>query len=108
MFVDEVAQSHFGRLPTYGIRLMKTIGGSPHEALTRAIEPLTRDLNKEKPVSSQVFDIYKTFYTYDKTDLKPHVESVDDRPEYWRRERITYNAAYGNERILANLFLPKN
>ncbi len=108
MFVDEDAQSPFGRLPTYGIRLMKNIGGSPPEALTRPIEHLTRDLNKEKPVSSQVFDIYKTFYTYDKTDLKPHVESVDDRPEYWRRERITYNAAYGNERILANLFLPKN
>jgi len=36
------------------------------------------------------------------------VESVDDTPEYWKRERITYNAAYGNERILANLFLPKN
>jgi eukaryotic-like serine/threonine-protein kinase len=108
MFVDEDAQSPFDRLPTYGIRLMKNIGGPPGEALTRPIEHLTRDFTKEKPVSDQVFNIYKAFYTYDKTDLKPHVESVDDTSEYWRRERITYNAAYGNERILANLFLPKN
>ncbi len=108
MFVDEDAQSPFDRRPTYGIRLMKNIGGSPPEALTRPIEHLTRDFTKEKPVSDQVFNIYKAFYAYDKTDLNPHVESVDDTSEYWRRERITYNAAYGNERILANLFLPKN
>ena len=108
MFVDDDAQSPFGRLPTYGIRLMKNINGPSAEALKDPIERLTRDFNKEKPVSDHVFNIYKTFYAYDKTDLKPHVESVDDTPEYWRRERITYNAAYGNERILANLFLPKN
>jgi serine/threonine protein kinase/dienelactone hydrolase len=108
MFVDEDAQSPFDRLPAYGIRLTKNLGGPPAEALTRPIEHLTRDFSKEKPVSDQVFSIYKTFYSYDKTELKPEVESVDDTPEYWRLERITYNAAYGNERILANLFLPKN
>ncbi len=108
MFVDEDAQSPFNRLPTYGIRLMKNIGGPPAEALTRPIEHLARDFTREKPVSNQLFDIYRTFYAYDQTDLKPQVESVDDTSEYWRRERITYNAAYGNERILANLFLPKN
>jgi eukaryotic-like serine/threonine-protein kinase len=108
MFVDDDAQSPFSRLPAYGIRLMKNISGPPIEALTRPIEHLTRDFNKEKPVSDQVFDIYKAFYAYDKTDLKPHMESVDDTTEYWRRERVTYNAAYGNQRIIGNLFLPKN
>ena len=108
MFVDEDAQSPFGRLPSYGIRLMKNLGGPPTDALTRPIEHLTRDFTREKPVSDEVFNIYKAFYAYDKDDLKPHLESVDDTSEYWRRERITYNAAYGNERILANLFLPKN
>jgi len=84
MFVDEDAQSPFGRLPTYGIRLMKNIGGSPPEALTRPIEQLTRDFTKEKPVPDQVFNIYKAFYAYDRTDLQPHVESVDDTSQYWR------------------------
>jgi cephalosporin-C deacetylase-like acetyl esterase len=69
---------------------------------------LTRDYTKEKPASDQVFEIYKSFFAYDKTDLKPEVETIDENPEYWRKEQITYNAAYGNERILARLFVPKN
>ena len=110
MFVDEDAQSPFDRLPTYGFRCVKSLvsGGATAEVLTRPIERLTRDYSKEKPVADPVFEIYKRFFTYDKTDLKPQVESVDESSEYWRRERVTFNAAYGNERILANLFLPKN
>ncbi|HKS94712.1 MAG TPA: protein kinase [Terriglobia bacterium] len=109
MFVDDDAQSPFGRLPTYGFRCMKNLGTGPlAEALTRPIEHLTRDYNKEKPVSDQVFEVYKRFYTYDRTDLKPQVESVDDSSGYCKKERISYAAAYGNERIPAYLFLPKN
>jgi dipeptidyl aminopeptidase/acylaminoacyl peptidase len=76
--------------------------------VTRPVERLTRDYNKEKPASDQVFEVYKRFFAYDKRDLKPQVESVDDSSEYWRKERITFNAAYGNERMVAYLFLPKN
>jgi formylglycine-generating enzyme required for sulfatase activity len=108
MAVDEDAQSPFDRSPSYGFRLMKNLGGPPAEALTRPIEQLTRDYSKEKPVSDQVFEIYKRFYAYDKTDLKPEVLSVDDDSPYWRKERISYSAAYGNERIPAYLFLPKS
>jgi len=109
MFVDDDAQSPFDRLPTYGFRSMKNLGSSPLAvALTRSIEHLTRDYNKERPVSDQVFEVYKRFYAYDRTDLKPQVESLHESSEYWKKERITYNAAYGNERIIAYLFLPKN
>ncbi len=110
MFVDEDAQSPFDRLPTYGFRCMKNLAaaGPNADLLTRPIEHLTRDYTKEKPVSDQVFEIYKSFFAYDKSDLKPEVEAIDENPEYWRKEQITYNAAYGNERILARLFVPKN
>jgi eukaryotic-like serine/threonine-protein kinase len=107
MAVDEDAQSPFDRLPTYGFRLMKNLS-SPAEALARSIPQLTRDYSKEKPVSNEVFEIYKRFYTYDKTELQSELESVDDNSPQWRKERISYNAAYGNERIPAYLFLPKN
>jgi len=109
MFVDDDAQSPFDRLPAYGFRCMKNLGSGPlAAALTHPIEHLTRDYDKEKPVSDQVFEAYKRFYAYDRTDLKPQVESVDESPANWKKERITYNAAYGNERIIAYLFLPKN
>jgi dienelactone hydrolase len=108
MAVDDDAQSPFTRLPSYGFRLMKNPGGPLGEALTRPIAQLTRDYSKEKPVPDQVFEIYKKFYAYDKTDLKAEAPLVDDGSPYWRKERIGYSAAYGNERIPAYLFLPKN
>ena len=36
------------------------------------------------------------------------VESRDESFEDWIKETITFDAAYGNERIIACLFLPKN
>ena len=110
MFVDDDAQSPFNRLPTYGFRCIKNLGdaGANAEALQRPIEHLTRDYSKEKPVSDQVFAIYKRFYAYDESDLKPSVEATDASSGYWTKQKITYNAAYGNERIVAFLFLPKN
>ena len=36
------------------------------------------------------------------------IESVDDAPEHWRTEKISFQAAYGNERVTAYLFLPRN
>ena len=34
------------------------------------------------------------------------MELVKDT-DYWKEEKITFDAAYGNERVIAYLFLPK-
>jgi serine/threonine protein kinase/dienelactone hydrolase len=110
MFVDEDAQSPWDRLPTYGFRLMKNLGpvGGDAEALQRPIQQLTRDYNKEKPVSDQIFEIYKRFYAYDRTKLEPKLEATDESSEYWTKEKLSFDAAYGNERVAAYMFVPKN
>ena len=36
------------------------------------------------------------------------VESIDDSADDFILERVSYDAAYGGERIIGNLFLPKN
>jgi len=46
-------------------------------------------------------------HAYDKTDLDSTVDRVDDSSPYWRRETVSFRAAYGNERVIAHLFLPK-
>jgi hypothetical protein len=33
---------------------------------------------------------------------------VDESNEYWRKEKVSYRAAYGDERIPAFLYLPRN
>jgi dienelactone hydrolase len=52
--------------------------------------------------------VYRRLYDYDRTPLDSRVESVEDDSPYWRKEKVNYAAAYGNERIPAYLFLPKN
>lgn len=51
--------------------------------------------------------MYKSLYSYDRTDLRAVVESRDSSAEYRIRERISFNAAYGNERVIAYLFIPR-
>src|SRR4030095_5835530 len=68
---------------------------------------VNRDYSKEKPVSDAVFRIYRGFYSYDKTELKATVDSADES-ELWRREKVSFDAAYGGERVPAHLFIPKN
>lgn len=63
---------------------------------------------EETPVSDDVFEIYKEQFSYDKTDVNAKIESRDDRSKDWLHERITLDAAYGNERLILHLFLPRN
>jgi dienelactone hydrolase len=84
---------------------------SPDESLVGAgaerVEVQARDLSKETPASDQAFDLYRRLYAYDKSDLQAVVESVDESNAEWRREKISFAAAYGNERVQAFLFVPK-
>jgi pimeloyl-ACP methyl ester carboxylesterase len=63
---------------------------------------------QQKRVGNDVFEIYKALYGYQTTDLDATVESVDESSDLWRREKIRFKAAYGNEQVIAYLFLPAN
>jgi dipeptidyl aminopeptidase/acylaminoacyl peptidase len=69
---------------------------------------LVRDYRKEKPVSDDIFAVYKGIYEYDRKPLNAKVEQTEDSSEGWRKETITFDAAYGQERVTALLFLPAN
>jgi dienelactone hydrolase len=80
----------------------------PESAFAKKTFGETRDFYKEEPVSDAVFQVYKEQFSYDNADLNAQVEARDESSEDWIQERITFDAAYGGERIIANLFLPKN
>jgi serine/threonine protein kinase/pimeloyl-ACP methyl ester carboxylesterase len=46
-------------------------------------------------------------FAYDRSDLKATVVSKEER-RYWRKEKVIFNAAYDSDKIIANLFIPKN
>jgi dienelactone hydrolase len=66
------------------------------------------NLRKGKTVPDAIFDVYKEQFSYDNIALNAHVESRKENPDGWVQEKITLDAAYGHERIIAYLFLPKN
>ena len=68
----------------------------------------TRDFYKETPVSDPVFDIYKDQFSYDTMDLNTIVEETNEQSPHWIHQKITFSAAYDNERIIIHLFLPRN
>jgi formylglycine-generating enzyme required for sulfatase activity/pimeloyl-ACP methyl ester carboxylesterase len=108
MYLDEDAKSPFDRSADNGFRLVKYLAAGPLAAtLRRPIKQLTLDVRGQKPVSDEAFGIYRSLYAYDRGLLDPKVESVDETSPYWRQERITFNAAYGHERVIAYLLLPK-
>ena len=109
-FAEFAGAPEFDRSPKNGFRC--AFYPDPEKIPKTAFETASfgkiRDFYKEKPVSDAIFQVYKDQFSYDKTALNTHLESRNEGAEDWIHERISYDAAYGGERIIANLFLPKN
>jgi len=94
------------RLPTSGFRCVRYTSPPPEQLTAPLIQP-TGDYSAPKPVSDDVFEIYRSMYLYDHSGLDAKVEGVTQSPA-WRKEKVTLRTAYGDERMAAYLFLPKS
>ncbi len=61
-----------------------------------------------EPAPDAVFAAYRSLYSYDHGDLEPKVDAVDESMPDWRVEKVSYAAAYGEERIPAYLYIPRH
>jgi hypothetical protein len=66
---------------------------------------LLRDYEKEKPVSDEMFQFFKKMYAYDKAPLNARIELEEESTDAIH-QRITFDAAYHKERVIAHLYLP--
>ncbi len=105
-FAEEDGQNPWERRETFGVRLVKNLGPAEHAAVP--VGRVMPDPRSVVPVSTELFEIYRRAYDYDRSALDPRVESVDESSSYWRKEKVSFAAAYGNQRVPAYLFLPKN
>lgn len=107
-FNDAYAQSAFDRSATNGFRCIQYVDTDVDRvALEQTIEMPFRDFMNEPRASDDTFALYLKQFAYDKTDLHAVVEQdMDDKD--WVRQKITFDAAYGDERMMAYLFLPKH
>jgi serine/threonine protein kinase/dienelactone hydrolase len=107
-FFGSFAQSPFDRLAINGFRCIRYFEEEKNRSsLSRTIEVVFRDFMSLKPVSDETYQIFLRQYSYDKTPLNARREFLDESAEDWTTEKIIFDAAYGNERMIAYLFLPK-
>jgi eukaryotic-like serine/threonine-protein kinase len=107
-FSDAYAQPPFDRSPTNGFRCIRVLENEPNlAALQRAVSRPFRDFSAEKPVPDNVFAQYLRLFAYDKTPLDAKVEQEKPTP-FGIRQKITFAAAYGGDRMMAYLFLPSS
>ncbi|MHC4534358.1 MAG: protein kinase domain-containing protein [Planctomycetota bacterium] len=110
MFVGKDSRLSWDRSPLNGFRCVQYLQGEESLApvLFRAVELSSwRDLSNLVPFSDEEFRVLKARYGYDHTPLNAIVQSTDDSLPFWRKEKITFDAAYGGERVIVHLFLPK-
>jgi serine/threonine protein kinase/formylglycine-generating enzyme required for sulfatase activity/dienelactone hydrolase len=106
MFNHTDVQSPWERQANFGFRCVK-LDSPPTAAAAAHIEVTTRDYRKEKPVADDVFKAYTALYAYDQGELNVQVEATASM-ESSSLEKVTFDAAYGRERVTAYLCLPKN
>jgi dienelactone hydrolase len=69
---------------------------------------IKRNYSLEIPVPENIFRIYKNQFLYDKKALNAVIEKRDESADDWIMEKVTFDAAYEKQRMIAFLFLPKN
>jgi serine/threonine protein kinase/dienelactone hydrolase len=103
-FMDSA--SPWERRANYGVRFVK-LSSPPSSIASGKLDRADRDMLKDPVVSDEVFAAFKGLYAYDHTDLHVRVEETETTAESIR-EKVTFDAAYGKERMIVHLFLPKN
>ena len=107
MFSSLDARSPWDRSAQNGIRCVR-YDERAESGLQAPVTRPVRDYSREKPVPDEVFRLYRSLYAYDPSDLDSRVEGIDEENSYWKREKISFAAAYGNERVPGYLYLPKH
>ena len=107
MFADLDARLPWDRSAQNGIRCVR-YDVSAESGLQAPVTRPARDFSREKPVPNVVFRLYRSLYAYDPVELDSRVEGIDEENSYWRREKVSFSAGYGNERVYGYLYIPKH
>jgi dienelactone hydrolase len=106
VFGDPVVKDPLARRDTFGFRCIRRSTLPSPESLNPVTVLAVQ--KRGKPIDDATYQIFSRLQAYDKIRLDAKVETVEDSSPYWRRETVTFPAAYGSERMMLHLFLPKN
>jgi dienelactone hydrolase len=107
LYTYGVAESPWDRSEVNGVRLVNYDDTPEQVERLRAPEELPAR-ETLTPISDTVFEVYSDLFGYDRTPLNVRAESLNTAARHWTQETVSFDATYGNERVQAHVFLPKN
>ena len=105
LFSEAERRPAFQRERTFGFRCAKYIK-APDASLLEPFDRKWRDFQRETPIPDNVFALVKSLYAYEKTDPRAEIVSRPLADQDWKKESVTIDAAYGDEKVILHLFLP--
>ena len=101
--VDSDSNDPWVRAETNGLRCARY----PAPLDPELTQTLKFDEQQQAPqtVSDELYEAYSRIFDYDKRPLDARVDERRQE-DNWRYELVSFDAAYGGERIMAHLFLP--
>lgn len=99
----------FDRSPKNGFRCVRYLVRTviPSSEFGRQDDSASRDFRNDAPVSDAIFGVYRDQFSYRPKELNARVDQKDDNSSDWIREKVSFDAVYGNERVSVLVFLPK-
>lgn len=99
--------SPWTRSDRIGFRCIRYINDTLKQELTVPDPDPIRDFSATKPVSDEVFEVYRSRYTYEKSDLNPRVSARIDSAD-WILESVFVDVPYEDLPLQILIYLPKN
>lgn len=107
-FAFPASADAFDRSPSNGFRCILELNETDNpESIYQAIVPVVKKRREDQPVDDETFNYFLNQFKYDKKPINAKVEDLKNCKHDWICKRITIDAAYGEEELFINLFLPK-
>jgi dienelactone hydrolase/predicted Ser/Thr protein kinase len=100
-------QPPFARDAALGFRCALRVEPAPETSFA-PLPPPPPPAPRGEAVSDETFRTFLDLHAYEKTELEARVERTDDSSPIFRRETVSFRAAYGDERVIAHVFLPRS
>jgi hypothetical protein len=106
LFQNLIRAHPLDRASTHGVRCAKY----PKPPAERLFAPVTpqHQYDRPAPITDEAFAVLRGMYAYDRTPLEPEMMRMDDTLPNYRREIVSINTAYGNERMSVHLLIPRD
>ncbi len=107
-YTHPISQSPFDRSPSNGVRLVRYAAKDTSIArLGRPVVLHYPDYTRLRPVADNIFAAYRRLYDYDPAPLNARVIARDSLNPDFVHETIAMDAAYGGERLIVHVMLPR-